>query len=503
MILGGLSIYILSDKEFYYPYRLISTLSLIQEYYPESYNRTAMLNMARDAVISRLDRYSGYLEPAEFNRVSEEFSGSYGGIGITVVGHTHGLMIMSVREDGPAARAGIRTGDIIIRVDSIDMEKVNPYQASYYLRGPEGTSLNVIITRNDLEDTLTFKLSREELKLIHVPYAGTTSKKNLYIRILDFETGTADEVRAVLDSLYGKEGDSINGIILDLRGNPGGLLSEAVSIADMFLKKGHLIVGIKGRSRWHKAAFYASASDITNDLPIGIIVDRGSASASEILSGALKYAGRAFLVGDTTFGKGLVQEFDNLSDGSALRLTTARYFFEGNIFLNNPEDSIKDSAAGIPPDYYVNSVENERFPIWLENSFLMREFAVSHQDEIIGDFANPVGSSGIFDSLTAYIFRDRFDYESDLTGIVKFARDEVIYGGYSIETQQAIDRIYALAKSNDSSQFLYYKDYIKQRLYQVALETKYGSGAAYRDAILPFRQDIALTEKIIADRKQH
>ncbi len=463
------------------------------------------MEMAREGVFQQLDRYSGYLEPRELGRVTEEFSGSYGGIGITIVGHESGLMVMSVREDGPAARAGIKTGDIISKVDSTDMKGINAYRATFLLRGPEGSRMELTVLRkfNNIDDTLFFQLSRQLLPLIHVPYAGITPGGSLYIRLLDFEAGAASEVADALDSLYLKYPDSIKGIIFDLRGNPGGLLTEAVSIAGLFLKKGKIVVGMKGRSRWNNTVFYAQGDDITEGLPIALLVDRGSASASEILAGSLRYAGRAFLVGDTTFGKGLVQEFDDLGDGSGLRLTTARYYFEGNIFLNDPKAAVKDSAPGIPPDYYYQSTEYEPFPLELESSLLMREYAIAHQNDIAADSGAVSINPGWLDEFKSYLYQKGFNYESALSREIKNAQVQAHFEQASKETIEVIAHLYSLSKKEDSAQFVNYREYIRQRLFQMALETKFGVSESYRRAFVPYRWDVALAEQLFKESRKN
>lgn len=495
-LLCGLVWYLLSGEELYASYRVEDTLNLIKRFYPEAYHPGKMMSLARNSVISELDRYSGYLEPEELNRVEEEFTGSYGGIGIMVVGHSHGLLIMSVREDGPAGKAGIRTGDVIIRADSTGMNGINSYQATYLLRGPEGSKVDVVVARNNLTDTLTFRLTRERLRLVHVAYAGITQNRSLYIRLLDFESGTGEDVLAALDSLYVKNPDAVHGLILDLRGNPGGLLGEAYQVANLFLEKDRLIVGLKGRSRWHHAAYFSTDRDITGGLPIAIIVDRGSASASEILAGAMKYAGRAVLIGDTTFGKGLVQEFDYFGDGSGLRLTTARYYFEGEIFLNDPQAEIKDSAAGIPPDYYIKWIEDEPFPLRLENSILLRDYAFANRDRIVPDSGVAVFSTAYYDDFVAFAQKNGFHFESNLTRVINFTEQNAYLEGSSKETIASIESILQIAREDDSAQFDRYRDYVTRRLYQIALEAKYGTGAAYREAILPYRPDIHLAESL-------
>lgn len=499
LIIGSLSLYIMSDRNLYYSFRLITGLHLIKNLHPDKFNGNDIMLQARDAVFSRLDRYSGYVEARELARLTEEFSGSYGGIGITVIGDDHGLAVMSVREDGPAERVGIKIGDIIIRVDSTLLMGANRSMAGYLLRGEEGTTVNVLIARNELSDTLEFNLQRENLKLIHIPYAGLTEQNSLYIRITDFESGLTEQLEDILDSLYFNSGTGANAIILDLRGNPGGLLNEAVSVSDIFLDEGHLIAGIKSRSRWSCREFYSSGRDLLSGLPLAILIDGGSASAAEILAGALKFSGRATLIGDTTFGKGLVQEYDYFFDGSGIRLTTARYYFEGNFFLNDPEFSNVDSSVGIPPDYHIGSIESESFPKELESSLLLRTFAVKYQKEILALSPFTLPSPKWFNQFINYTKKDGFEFESDLTGVAKFVRDEIVFRNYSDTAFKIIDRICSLAEADDRHQFEQYKDYIKQRLYQLAIEAVHGRARAYREAIVPYRQDIILTEKILYD----
>lgn len=497
LLTSGTGIYLLSDKNIYLPLQITNTLELIRVTHPEIYNSGNLINRAQDAVLNELDRYSGLLEPRELDRVHEEFTGSYGGIGITVVGHDYGLMIMSVREDGPAGEAGIQTGDIIIKADSTDLANLTAYQSTYLLRGPEDSPLELAITRHQMTDTLKFNLIRKQLSLIHIPYAGITENRSLYIRIIDFEMGVSRELKNILDTFYLNNPDNVEQLILDLRGNPGGLLREAYRTADMFLNDGHLIVGVKGRSIWRNEEYYSTGLDITENLPIAVIVDRGSASAAEILAGSLRYANRAILVGDTTFGKGLVQEYTGLGDGSGLRLTTSRYYFEGEIYLNDPEAEVIDSAAGIPPDYYYLFEELKSFPTGLENSLLLREFAINNKEKII-QFAPFTESNPIWmDQFQSYLELNQFKYVSTIAGIANLTKQIIALSGHDKTYIDAIDRVCNLAQNDDKNQFEVYKDYIKRRLYQIALESEFGTTRAYRDAVLPYRGDIQFAEAML------
>lgn len=500
LLTSGTGVFLLSDENIYLPLQLTNTLELISVMHPDKYNNGNLIKRAQEAVLNELDRYSMLLEPRELDRVHEEFTGSYGGIGITVVGHKYGLMIMSVREDGPAGQAGIQSGDIILRADSTELAELTAYQSTYLLRGPENSPLELLIARNHMADTVQFKLIRKLLSLIHIPYAGITDNGSLYIRITDFEMGVSRELKEILDRLYLNNPDTVKQVILDLRGNPGGLLREAYRTADIFLDDGHLIVGIKGRSIWRNEEYYSTGLDIIKKLPIAVIVDRRSASAAEILAGSLKYAKRAILVGDTTFGKGLVQEYTRLGDGSGLRLTTSRYYFEGGIFLNDPEAEVIDSADGIPPDYYFLFEGMKPYTIELENSSLMREFAIDNKEKIV-QFAPFTESEPIWmDQFYQYLENNQFKYESIIYGIANLTRQLITLRRYDRTYIKAIDSVCKIAQNDDKKQFELYKNYIKRRLYQIAVESEFGTTRAYRDAILPYREDIRFAEMMLKNK---
>jgi len=491
--------YIVSDPELYHSLRLTYTLEYVSAFYPEEYHPAKMVRQAREAILEQLDRYSGYIEPRQMTLLNEEFGGSYGGIGITIIQHDKGLMITSVRDDGPAGRAGLLAGDIIIRADTVDLTDVTAYEATFYLRGPEGETVNIGILRDQF-DTLQFTVTRQDLPLIHVPFAGITDNRNLYIRLLDFETGAAADIAHTLDTLYLPHEDSIGGIILDLRGNPGGLLDEALRIGDLFLEKGILIVGTKGRSRWVNEEVFSTGMDVTNGKPMIILVDNFSASASEIIAGSLKYTGRAILVGDTTFGKGLVQEYKGFVDGSGMRLTRSRYYFEGEKYINPPDAENLDSASGIPPDYFVDFPSQHPFVQELERTFLLREFAGIYSEDIIQFSPFLEKSPDWLERFKEYADDHHFNYASNTTMLATITRSLIAFEGYSESTFKVIDGIVKRSRGDDEEQFNEYRDYIKQRLYQIALEIEMGTPASYRLAILPYRNDIILAEELIKEQ---
>jgi C-terminal peptidase prc len=497
IFITGTSFFIVSDDELYYSLRLPLALKYIKILYPESYDSGKMLKTAREAIMGELDRYSGYLEPREMERVNEEFGGTYGGIGINIVDHDQGLLVTNVRENGPASKAGILIGDVILSANGTILKEITVHEATFVLRGKEGTKVDLTIARHRLTDTLNLSLTREIIPMIHIPYAGLTEENSLYIRIDDFDAGVTDELKSILDTLYVPSKDIIGAIILDVRNNPGGLLIEAIHLADLFLNKDLLIVGTSGRSRWVDSRFYSTGSDITDNTPIAVLTDRGTASSAEIVAGALRYNGRAIMVGDTTFGKGLVQEYGGYFDGSGLRLTRSRYFFEGGIYINHPDSNVSDSSIGIPPDYYVEPLISNPFLAELESSFLMREFAFERSDEIVKFTPFTEAEPEWITEFNEFARENRFNYVSNLTILAVLNRSRIALEGYSEPVFNAIGNICDISKHQDKQQFDLYKEYIKQRIYQIALETEFGLAYAFKNAIIPFRQDIILAENIL------
>ncbi len=501
ILVGSTAWYIVSDPELSYISRFTYTMGLIGYNYPDHWDPDRMVQKAREAVQEELDRYSFYLEQREMTRVGEEFEGSYGGIGITISEHNLGLMIMTVRPDGPAAAAGLRTGDIILSADTVSLAGLDAYEATFVLRGPEGTRVGLKVFQHVSNDTLNLELIRQRLPLIHIPYAGVTENGSLYVRLLDFEYGATRDFFGAVDSLFELKKDSIRGLILDLRGNPGGLLDEALNTADLFLEQGKLIVGTRGRSRWVEEAHFATDGDIMEGKPIAILVDGNSASAAEIVSGSLKYAGRAILVGDTTFGKGLVQEYRGFDDGSGMRLTRSRYYFEGDRFINTPGAEKIDSGAGIPPDYYIASRDYEPFIRELENSFLLRQFAEINRDDLVQYAPFKDASPEWLARFKEFAAGNGFTYASEVSQLALLTRTLASFEGYSAASWQAIDRICTLARRQDSLRFDVCRDYIGRRLYELALESKFGLAESYRRAIVPYLPEVIEAERVMYQEK--
>lgn len=500
LINGAMALFVLSDPAFKQAYQLQRIASLVDEHYFEEVNWERLIPIGRRAMMDNLDRYSGYVTPDMFAEKAQQREGFYSGIGVTVIEHDDGLLVYSIRDDGPGKAAGILSGDIIIAADSTQLADKSSREASLLLRGEDGSTVTLKIFRPADDDSLELDVKRGEVIFHHVAYAGYTSDSMVYIKLTDFAPGATDDVEAALDSLV-VDNESVRGIILDLRGNPGGLFVEAQTTASLFLEDGLFLVGTDGRSRWTDEEITTSGGDRVHGLPMAVLVDRSSASASEIVAGALKYNNRATLVGDTTFGKGLVQGYLRFLGDDGLRLTISRYYFEGRIYLNEFDSTLHDTGHGLPPDHYYRSADAEDYVRVLERSFLLQRFAHLHQAEIIAQ-ADSTELDDAWIELLADFIADEFDYPSEVMRQVEFLLDVVKdHNGRLLMGTEAQDLL-ATAARHDRQRLFQFRSYIKRRLVQLAYERAFSVYRSYNEVIVGREPGIALAAKQLLKQRE-
>ncbi|MCP3889170.1 MAG: S41 family peptidase [Desulfobulbaceae bacterium] len=317
-----------------------NVLSMLQENYVEEIDTKEVLNGAIKGLLFSLDPHSSYLPPDNFKELQEETKGAFSGIGIEVTIKNDLLTIVSPIADTPADIAGLKSNDIIVEIEGDKTKNMGPYEAIKKLRGPVGSEVTLSIHRKGWDELKQFTLKREIIPLRSVK-AEVLSPGMIYSRITNFQSHTSGDFKVRLEEL--SKTDSIRGLILDLRNNPGGLLHQAVNIADIFLNEGK-IVYTRGRREDQNNTYSAHNNNQNNNFPLVVLVNEGSASAAEIVAGAIQAHKRGIIVGTQTFGKGSVQTIVPLPDGAGLRLTTATYY--------TPDDrSIQ--ATGITPDVEV------------------------------------------------------------------------------------------------------------------------------------------------------
>ena len=308
-------------------YRSLETfaniLALVRENYLEEVDAETLVAGAVRGMMKSLDPHSGYLTEDAYRELQTETEGRFGGLGLEITVRDGLLTVVSPIEDTPAARAGVQTGDQIVGIDDESTEDLGLGEAVKRLRGPQGTSVTIRVRRKGHDKPLTFTIVRDVIRINSVR-AHVLEPGFLYARIAQFQNGTGEDLAEAVAGNEPEDG-AVKGLILDLRNNPGGLLGQAVSVSDLFLDSG-LIVYTDGRLERQKQKFPATREGSRTDFPMVVLVNGGSASASEIVAGALQDHKRALILGARTFGKGLVQTILPLDDRSALRLTTAEYF---------------------------------------------------------------------------------------------------------------------------------------------------------------------------------
>jgi carboxyl-terminal processing protease len=320
-------------------------LSLIRNNYVEKVDMKALVYGGINGMLSVLDPHSSFMPPDDYKEMQAETKGEFGGIGIEVTIRDGLLTVVTPIEDTPAFKAGILPGDRIVLINGKETTVIGIMDAVKILRGNPGSTVEIGIKRPDSPDIITFQLKREIIKIESVK-GRTLAPGYAFVRLLQFQEQTDNDLKKALLRLHEENRGGIKGLILDLRNNPGGLLDQAVKVADLFLERG-LIVYTEGRNDESDMKFTAHQSKTEANYPIVILINAGSASAAEIVAGALQDHSRAILLGTRSFGKGSVQTVIPLSDDSGLRLTTALYFTPAGRSIQ---------ADGIEPDVLVRQI---------------------------------------------------------------------------------------------------------------------------------------------------
>lgn len=299
-------------------------LNHLQKDYVEETDSRNLIYGAIKGMLDTLDPHSSFMPPEVYREMQMETKGKFEGLGIVIEKKKEFLTVVSPIEDTPAFKAGIQSGDYIIKIDGEPTENMTLHEAAMKMRGPKGTKVTITITRENLKKPMDITLTRDVIPLRSVKYEVLDEGID-YVRISQFNEETASDFEKALKKLYAQKGDTPKRLILDIRNNPGGLLDQAVQVADKFIASG-LIVSIEGRDKEQIMKFTAHRKGTLENFQLIVLVNGGSASGSEIVAGALQDHGRALVLGTQTFGKGSVQTIFPLKDGSGLKLTTARYY---------------------------------------------------------------------------------------------------------------------------------------------------------------------------------
>ena len=324
-------------------------LETIQNEYVEDIDQAEAMDSAINGLLQSLDPYSAYMNPEVFEESESETTGEFGGLGIEVSMEAGVVKVIAPIDDTPASRAGIKAGDYIVKINTEQVRGKTLMEAVNLMRGPVGSSIEITVRRKGLKKAKIFKITREIIEIQSV-VSKLVDNKVGYLRLRAFNQNSSDQLKKEISKI--EKNKKLVGYILDLRNNPGGLLTQAIEISDLFLNDGE-IVSTKGRKNRENRKFFAKEGDKIKGKPLIVLINNGSASASEIVAGALQDQKRAVLLGETTFGKGSVQSIIPLQNRGAIRLTVSKYYLPSGKSI---------SEVGVVPDIRVEE-EGEEFSI--------------------------------------------------------------------------------------------------------------------------------------------
>ena len=324
-------------------------LEKINKEYVDEINQSESMDSAINGLLQSLDPYSSYMSPEIFKEMQTDTSGEFGGLGIEVSMEAGVVKVITPIDDTPASKAGIKAGDYIVKIDNTQVQGKTLSEAVDLMRGLVGSSIELTVRRRGVKKALTFNIKREIIEVQSVK--SDLLEKNIgYVRLTSFNDNSSEQIKKQIEKL--KKNENVNSFILDLRNNPGGLLSQAIRISDFFLENGE-IVSTKSRKKSENRKWFAKKGDVIQGKTLVVLINYGSASASEIVAGALKEHKRAIILGENSYGKGSVQSIIPLKNKGAIRLTVAKYYLPSGKSI---------SEVGVRPDIEV-SEEGDNFKI--------------------------------------------------------------------------------------------------------------------------------------------
>lgn len=437
----------------------------LEMYYVDEAQPGKLSKIAIDAMLKELDPYTVYYHESNMEDYLLMTTGQYGGIGSLIRKIGDYTYIAEPYEGSPSQKAGVKAGDKILSIDNRDMKSKKSDDVSSSLKGPKGSTIQVKVLRNNKEE-LTFPITRDEIKIPHIPYYGMVSETVGYINLNTFmqPTSAADVKSAFLDL----KSKGMKEMVLDLRGNGGGLVVEAVKIVNMFVKKGQTIVTTKGRVEEENRIYKAQEEPLDLNIPLVVLIDEGSASASEIVAGSLQDLDRAVIIGSTSFGKGLVQRTFDLKYGSKMKLTIAKYYTpsgrcvqrleyydkaEGTKAAAIPDSLIKIfktsngrdviDARGIEPDIAIKEKEYSRLTAMLVVHNLVFNYASDYyfSHPTIPEAGKFSLSEADYEVFKQMAIKDTFDYSTASEEMLKKMRETAEEEGYYEDAKAQYDEL--------------------------------------------------------------
>ncbi|MFA0962371.1 S41 family peptidase [Roseivirga sp. BDSF3-8] len=498
----------------------------VNTYYVDEVNPNQLIKAGIDGMLETLDPYTNYIPEDAIEDYRTMTTGQYGGIG-AVIGRKNGKNIIIMPYEGfPAYSSGLRIGDELVKVDGIDVTDKNTSDISKLLKGQANTDVELTINRFGKQDPLVLELKREKITIDNVPYYGLVKDDIGYIKLSDFTTGAGKEVKDALSELKEKGAKKV---ILDLRGNPGGLLSEAINVSNVFVSKGSEIVSTKGKvSDWNKS-YKANDNPVDQEIPLVVLTSSRSASAAEIVSGVMQDYDRGVLVGQKTFGKGLVQATRPLTYNSQLKVTTAKYYtpsgrcIQAIDYSHRNEDGsvgkVPDSlkmefkttnnrvvydGGGIDPDVEVEDANYSPISLSLISKGLIFDFATEYyyNNDPVKDSRSFQVNDQLYDQFIKWLGDKDYDYttkvENKIDELIASAKKEKYYD--DIESQ--IMDLRQKVEHNKESDLQKFKDEVK-RLLKEEIVSRYFLEDGMLEASFDYDQDIVQAVEVLDNPSEY
>lgn len=466
-------------------------LNYVDEVDPEKFMRAGIKGM-----LNQLDPYTVFIDEKHREEVDALTTGKYGGIGVSISKIDTQVVIVKVLKGYPADKAGLKVGDVIIQIDSISVDDKPIEEVRTYMVGKAGTPIKLKVLREGVENPLVFEITRAEIEVKNITYYNFIDDGIAYIKLERFSRNAGEELRQAIKSLQAK--GEIKGLILDLRDNPGGLLDAAVDVVEKFVPEGSLIVSTRGRKPDAVRNYYSNEKPLLPDVPLCVIVNNSSASASEIVAGAIQDLDRGVIVGTRTFGKGLVQTISYLSYNTFLKMTTAKYYTPSGrciqevdyfhkpdgVFIVKPDSEKKVfktkngrivyAQGGIMPDTIVPEIRRSDFTETLIKKRFFFKFANNFAAEHKTLPENFEINNQILDQFKKFVEKNNFtfkdSFEINLEKAIEYAKKQRYQNGYISEVELTLNKV----KSNKINYFQIYRDEIAQELMrQILARYKY------------------------------
>jgi len=495
------------------------TVNYVDEIDPEKFMQAGI-----DGMLGTLDPYTVYIDREEGDEVDLLTTGKYGGIGVTIGARDGALKVITVMDGYSAQRAGIIPGDRLLEVGGVTVGTKKPDEVRSLTRGEPGSEVTVVIERDGVKKPMEFVLIREEIQVKNVTYSGFIGDGIGYIRLERFSRRAGEEVRQAITEM--KLRGEIRGLVLDLRGNPGGLLDAAVEVVSKFVPRGSLIVTTKGRKPESDKTYLSTEDPLLPSTPLVVLTDRGSASASEIVAGALQDLDRALIVGTRTFGKGLVQTILPLNFGAQLKITTARYYIpsgrsiqeidyrhrdRNGIFATVPDSLRREfktsrgrkefEYGGISPDSVATDEDEGPMVREIMKRALFFKFANSYVAEHKGDSISGVNGT-ILSAFRTFLDREKFDYQEEMEGKITDLRQVADRSHYTKDVSETLDRLELTLQKEKTHGFERYSDHITNEL-NIELMARLKGDRGRIEASLTEDRPLLAAEALLKDRKTY